>query len=100
MDTKTLVTPGEIDPGVTPSSSWPIFTWIGEQVGNFQTLGVVAAVALLIGGVMVWVAGSTSDNSRQQTAGKWTVGLSIIGAVLIGAAPAIIRWASGQNPIS
>jgi hypothetical protein len=100
MDTKTLVTSAEIDPGVTPSNSWPIFTWIGQQVGNSQTLGVVAMVALLIAGIFTWIAGSGRDNSRQQTAGKWMVFLSILGAVLIGAAPAIIKWASGQNPIS
>ncbi|KZE92393.1 hypothetical protein AVP42_02547 [Agromyces sp. NDB4Y10] len=99
MDARTLTIAGEIDPGVTPSSSWPIFSWIGQQVGNFQTLGVVAMVALLIAGIFTWVAGSGSDNSRQQTAGKWMVFLSIIGAVVIGAAPAIIKWASGQNPI-
>lgn len=88
-----------IDPGVSPTNTWPVFSWIGEQVGNFQTLGIVVMAAMCIAGVIAWVAGSASDNSRRHTAGKWMVGLAIVGAVAISSAPAIIRWASGQNPI-
>lgn len=88
----------DIDPGVSPNDSWPIFRWLGEQVGNFQTLGVLIMVAILVFGVVKWVGGASSDNSRSQTGGKIMVFGAVIGGVVIAAAPALIRWATGQNP--
>lgn len=92
--------PQDIDPGVSPNSSWPIFAWLGEQVGNFQTLGVLIMVAVLILGIIKWVGGASSDNSRSQTGGKIMVFGSLVGGVVIAAAPALIQWATGQNPFS
>jgi len=89
----------EIDPHVSPGSSWPIFPWLGQQVGNFQTLGVVVMVAVFVCGVIKWVSGASSDNSRSQTGGKVMVFGSIVGGIVIAAAPALIRWATGQNPL-
>lgn len=95
----TLAVKAEIDPGVTPASSWPVFAWLGEQVGNLQTLGVLAMVGILVFGIVKWVGGASSDNSRGQSSGKIMVFGAIVGGVVIAAAPALIKWATGQNPI-
>lgn len=86
-----------IDPDVTPSDSWPIFAWLAEQVGNFQTLGVLAMVALLIFGIMKWVGGNASEHSARTTGGKVMVFGAILGGVGIAAAPALITWATSLN---
>jgi len=84
----------DIDPGVSPNDSWPIFRWLGEQVGNFQTLGVLIMVAILVFGVVKWVGGASSDNSRSQTGGK----IMVFGAV-IGTSPDPVGDRSKPIPV-
>ena len=97
---EVIVHTDDIPVNVKPSSTWPIFNFLGTQAGNLITLGVLVMVASLVWGIIVWVGGSHSDNHRKVVGGKWMVFGSIEGAIVIAAAPAIIQWATHQNPIS
>lgn len=103
MHSKTLsdlLVRDEIDPNVKPSNTWPIFKFVSEQAGNLITLGIIVMVGLFVCGIIVWVGGSSGDNHRRVVTGKvMTIG-SVIGAIAIAAAPALITWATKQNPIS
>lgn len=89
-----------IDPNVKPSNTWPIFKFVSEQAGNLITLGIIVMVGLFVWGIIVWVGGSSGDNHRRVVTGKVMTFGSVVGAILIAAAPAIITWATKQNPLS
>lgn len=95
-----IVRADEVNPNVKPSSTWPVFPWLGQQAGNLITLGVLVMVVTLVWGIILWVGGSSSDNHRRVVGGKWMVFGSIVGAIVIAAAPALIQWATTQHPIS
>jgi hypothetical protein len=97
---EVIVHADDIPVNVKPSSTWPVFNWIGQQAGNLMTLGIIVMVAFLVWGIVMWVGGSSGDNHRRVVTGKVMTFGSVVGAIVIAAAPAIISWATKQNPIS
>ncbi|MDN4599403.1 hypothetical protein ACF1AJ_19285 [Leifsonia sp. NPDC014704] len=97
---EVIVHTDDIPVNVKPSSTWPVFNFIGQQAGNLMTLGITVMVVFLVWGIVMWVGGSSGDNHRRVVTGKVMTFGSVIGAVVIAAAPAIIGWATKQNPIS
>jgi hypothetical protein len=95
-----IVRSDEVNPNVKPASTWPVFNWISQQAGNLITLGVIVMVAFLVWGIILWVGGSSGDNHRRVVTGKVMTFGSVVGAIVIAAAPALIQWATKQNPIS
>jgi hypothetical protein len=76
----------------------------GGQVLSSLTDGIAgfALIFCLIGlvvGAGLWGLGSTSNNYQQTFAGKRAFGVSVIAALLIGGAAAIINffYGAGQN---
>jgi len=59
-------------------------------VGAFALL--LALVGIIIGGAM-WGVGSLSSNYHQAAVGKRATLYSVVGAVIVGAAAALVNWA-------
>ncbi len=54
--------------------------------------GLIAALIAMVIGAVLWAIGSHSQNIHQSMAGRRAVLTSVVAAVLIGAAPAIINF--------
>lgn len=78
---------------ITPNSSGLPGISQGETiVGALLTFGVIAAVAGLIMGAMVWAVGHHSSNPQVVSRGKTGVMAGVVAAILCGGAMAIINF--------
>ena len=59
-------------------------------IGAFALL--IALVGIIIGGAM-WGIGSLSSNYHQAAVGKRATLYSVVGAIIVGAAAALVNWA-------
>ena len=59
-------------------------------IGAFALL--LSLVGIIIGGAM-WGVGSLSSNYHQAAVGKRATLYSVVGAVIVGAAAALVNWA-------
>ena len=66
---EVIVHTDDIPVNVKPTSTWPVFNWIGQQAGNLMTLGIIVMVAFLVWGIVMWVGGSSGDNHRRVVTG-------------------------------
>jgi hypothetical protein len=67
----------------------PVQTLI-NGIGAFALL--IALVGIIIGGAM-WGIGSLSSNYHQAAVGKRATLYSVVGAIIVGAAAALVNWA-------
>ena len=58
-------------------------------IGAFALL--IALVGIIIGGAM-WGIGSLSSNYHQAAVGKRATPYSVVGAIIVGAAAALVNW--------
>jgi hypothetical protein len=78
---------------ITPNSSGLPGISQGETiVGALLTFGVIAAVAGLIMGAMVWAVGHHSSNPQVVSRGKTGVMAGVVAAILCGGAMAIVNF--------
>jgi hypothetical protein len=78
---------------ITPNSSGLPGISQGETiVGALLTFGVIAAVAGLIMGAMVWAVGHHSSNPQTVSRGKTGVMAGVVAAILCGGSMAIVNF--------
>jgi hypothetical protein len=78
---------------ITPNSSGLPGISQGETiVGALLTFGVIAAVAGLIMGAMVWAVGHHSSNPQVVSRGKTGVMAGVVAAILCGGSMAIVNF--------
>lgn len=84
------------DPGVTPNANGlPGLSRMQELVGGLIPYALLAAVAGLVIGAIMWGVGSSSANPSAASRGKSTVLISLVVAVLAVASNQIIGWFAG-----
>jgi Family of unknown function (DUF6112) len=66
------------------------FQQVINGIGGFALL--LSLVGIVIGGAM-WGVGSLSSNYHQAAVGKRATLYSVVGAVIVGAAAALVNWA-------
>ena len=84
------------DPGISPNEDGlPGLPVVRSIVGALLTWGLVACVAGLVVSVIVWAVAHHGGNYQYAAGGKSGVIVSAGGALLIGAANAIVAFFSG-----
>ena len=84
------------DPGITPNEDGlPGLPVVRSIVGALLTWGLVACVAGLVISVIVWALAHQQGNYQYAQGGKSGVVVSAGGALLIGAANAIVGFFAG-----
>lgn len=84
------------DPGISPNENGlPGLPVVRSIVGALLTWGLVACVAGLVVSVIVWALAHQQGNYQYASSGKSGVVVSAGGALLIGAANAIVTFFSG-----
>lgn len=84
------------DPGISPNEDGlPGLSVVRSIVGALLTWGLVACVAGLVVSVIVWALAHQQGNYQYAAGGKSGVVVSAGGALLIGAANAIVAFFSG-----
>ena len=84
------------DPGITPNDNGlPGLPVVRSIVGALMTWGLVACVAGLVVSVIMWALAHQQSNYQVASSGKSGVMVSAGGALLIGAANAIVTFFSG-----
>lgn len=84
------------NPGISPNENGlPGLPVVRSIVGALLTWGLVACVAGLVVSVIVWALGHQQGNYQSASNGKSGVMVSAGGALLIGAANAIVAFFSG-----
>lgn len=86
------------NPGVTPNDDGlPGLEQVRDIVGALQLWGLVACVAAVVLGGIVWALGSNGGNPHAAGRGKVTVIAAAVAAVLIGGSNAIITFFAGTG---
>ncbi|WP_199421665.1 DUF6112 family protein [Actinotalea solisilvae] len=81
------------DPGISPNENGlPGLPVVRSIVGALLTWGLVACVAGLVVSVIVWALAHQQGNYQYAQGGKSGVVVSAAGALLIGAANAIVGF--------
>lgn len=85
-----------LDPNPRNLPGGEVLSSLTDGVGGFA---LIFSLIGLVVGAGLWGLGSTSNNYQQTFIGKRAFGISAIGALLIGGAPAIINffYGAGQN---
>lgn len=84
------------DPGISPNEDGlPGLPVVRSIVGALLTWGLVACVAGLVVSVIVWALAHQQGNYQYAQGGKSGVVVSAGGALLIGAANAIVGFFAG-----
>lgn len=80
-------------PGVNPAGSrLPGATQLQELVNGLAFWALIAALAGMLVGAVLWALGHHSSNFQQSYSGRKGVMVSSAAAIVIGAAPALIRY--------
>ncbi len=78
---------------LTPSTSdlpgGSVLQQIANGLGAWALIGCLIALLL---GALLWAIGSHTQNMHQSMAGRRAVATSLVAAILIGAAPALINF--------
>lgn len=92
----SLVQGGGFDPGVSPNAGGiPGLAQLKTLVGGVMAAVVVLLVLAAIVSAVVWAVGSISGRAGMGSGGKTGVLISIIAAIVVGAASFLIKWAAG-----
>ncbi|NMW82259.1 hypothetical protein HHJ73_10970 [Mobiluncus mulieris] len=84
------------DPGVSPNMSGiPGLTQLKNLVGGVMAAVIILLVLAAIASAVVWAIGSISGRAGMGSGGKTGVLISIVAAIVVGAASFLIKWASG-----
>lgn len=89
------------DPGVTPTwDALPegVRNFLVDVVGTLMNIGILVAVAVLIGGAIAWGFGSLSNRPGVGSVGVKVVAVSACVAILCAGANAAIGFFAGQGP--
>lgn len=84
------------DPGIEPNSTGlPGLEVVRQIVGALLTWGLVACVAGMVVSVIVWALAHQQGNYSYTSGGRTGLMVSVIGALLIGGANAIVAFFAG-----
>lgn len=89
------------DPGVTPTwDALPpgVKTFLQDVVGTLMNIGILAAVAVLIAGAIVWGFGALSNRPGVGSVGVKIVVIAAAVAIICAGANALIGFFAGQGP--
>lgn len=92
--------PASTDPGVTPTwDALPggVRTFLVDVVGTMMNIGILAAVAVLLAGAVVWGFGSLSNRPGVGSVGVKIVAVAAAVAILCAGANALIGFFAGQG---
>lgn len=78
-----------LNPSTSDLPGGPVLQQIADGLGAWALIGCLIALLL---GALLWAIGSHTQNMHQSSAGRRAVATSLVGAVLIGAAPALINF--------
>jgi hypothetical protein len=92
--TQVLLADIHVDPN---SNGLPGVAAALRIVGALLTFGLIAAVAGIVIGAMVWAVGSHGANPHHASRGKTGVIVSSVAAVLVGSAETIVNFFSHTN---
>ncbi len=88
------------DPGVTPTwDALPpgVRTFLVDVVGTLMNVGILAAVAVLIAGAIVWGFGSLSNRPGVGSVGVKILAIAAVVAIVCAGANAAIGFFAGQG---
>ena len=88
------------DPGVTPTwDALPdgVRTFLIDVVGTLMNIGILAAVAVLIAGAIVWGFGSVTNRPGVGSVGVKIVAVAAAVAIICAGANALIGFFAGQG---
>ena len=88
------------DPGVTPTwDALPpgVRTFLVEVVGTLMNVGILAAVAVVIAGAIVWGFGSLSNRPGVGSVGVKILAVAAAVAIICAGANALIGFFAGQG---
>lgn len=83
------------DPGVAPQFDAPWITPLRDLVGQGAGTVIVFLVLTLVVSAVVWATSKAFSMQAGQTVGLAGVVISLVAAMLVGAAGAMIQWSSG-----
>lgn len=88
------------DPGVEPTwEALPpgVRTFLVDVVGTLMNVGILAAVAVLIAGALVWGFGSVSNRPGVGSIGVKILAIAAVVAIVCAGANAFIGFFAGQG---
>lgn len=88
------------DPGVTPTwDALPpgVRTFLVDVVGTLMNVGILAAVAVVIAGAVVWGFGSVSNRPGVGSVGVKILAVAAAVAIICAGANALIGFFAGQG---
>lgn len=88
---------GGFDPGVTPNSDAPWFSWFQDFTGSVVGTLILAAVLLLAIGVTIALIGRAVSSQGAQRIGIGALVVGLIGVVLLGGISGLVFWLTGQS---
>jgi hypothetical protein len=78
-----------LSPSISDLPGSSVLQQLANGLGAWALIG--ALIALVLGAVL-WAIGSHTQNMHQSAAGRRAVATSLVAAILIGAAPALINF--------
>jgi hypothetical protein len=84
-----LVAGVTLNPSTSDLPGGSVLQQLADGLGAWALIG--ALIALLLGAAL-WAIGSHTQNMHQSSAGRRAVATSLVAAILIGAAPALINF--------
>lgn len=88
---------GGFDPGVTPNSDAPWFSWFQGLSGSIVGTLILAAVVVLAIGITIALIGRAASNSGAQKVGVGGIIIGLIGVILLGGVSGLVYWLTGQS---
>lgn len=92
-----LVLAEGFDPGVTPNSDAPWFSWFQNFTGSVVGTLILASVLLLAIGVTIALIGRAASSQGAQKIGIGALVIGLIGVVLLGGISGLVFWLTGQS---
>lgn len=89
------------DPGVKPTwDALPpgVKTFLVEVVGTLMNIGILAAVAVVIAGAIVWGFGALSNRPGVGSVGVKILAVAAAVAIICAGANGLIGFFAGQGP--
>jgi hypothetical protein len=89
-----------MNPGVEPTwDALPpgVRTFLVDVVGTLMNVGILAAVAVLIAGAIVWGFGSVSNRPGVGSVGVKILAIAVVVAIACAGANALIGFFAGQG---
>jgi hypothetical protein len=78
-----------LNPSISDLPGSSVLQQLANGLGAWALIGSLIALVL---GAVLWAIGSHTQNMHQSAAGRRAVATSLVAAILIGAAPALINF--------